>query len=254
MEKYIGEPHLPNPSSPSNGSINGMLANNQMNSSLPNSNSSSTPPPNSYQPNPLTPPANKPKSHFPHLRSILSTILMIAIAPIIAVSITAFALQSYQVDGQSMETTLQNRDRLIVDKFPRTIARITHHPYIPHRGDIIIFNQAGLPDLSGTATKQLIKRVIGLPGDRVLITDGKITVFNKEHPQGFDPDKTLGYHTAAPVTEGEVDVTLEKNQIFVCGDNRPNSEDSRYFGAINAKDIIGKLVFRLLPLDKAEKF
>src|SRR5260221_3799637 len=58
--------------------------------------------------------------------------------------IQAFLFRSYQVDGQSMETALQNGDRLIIDKVPRSLARITNHAYIPNRGDIIVFNQAGI--------------------------------------------------------------------------------------------------------------
>ena len=91
-------------------------------------------------------PVNKhPKTHHREgWKSIFSTLLLFILAPVIALSITAFAFQSYQVDGQSMETTLQNRDRLIVNKTPRTWSRITHHAYVPKRGSIVIFNQAGL--------------------------------------------------------------------------------------------------------------
>jgi signal peptidase I len=186
-------------------------------------------------------------------RSIASTVLLFLLAPVIALSITAFAFQSYQVDGESMETTLQNNDRLIVDKVPRTVARITNHPYVPHRGDIIIFNQAGLFD-SPSGVKQLIKRVIGLPGDRVFIKDGFITIYNNANPGGFNPDKSGLYKIAANFTMGDVNITLQKNEIFVCGDNRPNSEDSRAFGPVNVNNIVGKLSLRLLPISKAERF
>jgi signal peptidase I len=188
------------------------------------------------------------------LKSILSTILLLAVAPLIAFGITSYAIQSYQVDGESMETTLQNSDRLIVDKAPRTLARITGHAYIPHRGDIIIFNQANLPDTSFGQSKQLIKRVIGLPGEHVVVRDGKITIYNNDHPEGFNPDTTTGYKIAATTTLGDSDVILQKNQIFVCGDNRPNSEDSRYFGPVNVDQIVGKLSLRLLPANKAQRF
>ncbi len=163
-------------------------------------------------------------------------------------------VQSYQVDGESMETTLQNNDRLIVDKLPRTLARITHHAYIPARGNIIIFNQSGLPDSGPSGQKQLIKRVIGLPGERLVIKDGHITIYNRAHPEGFNPDTTTGYHIAATTTSGNVDITLGANQIFVNGDNRPNSEDSRFFGPVNADQIVGRLVLRLLPINEIEKF
>jgi signal peptidase I len=196
------------------------------------------------------------KKHRDHsgLRGVISTILLLAIAPLIAFGITTYIIQSYQVDGESMETTLQNNDRLIVDKAPRTLSRLTGHPFIPHRGDIIIFNQANLPDSSFGQSKQLIKRVIGLPGERVVVKDGKFTVYNSEHPQGFNPDTTTGYKITAATTPGEVDLTLQENQIFVSGDNRPNSEDSRYFGPVNVEAIVGKLSLRLLPINKAQKF
>jgi signal peptidase I len=186
-------------------------------------------------------------------RSVVSTILLFLLAPIIALSITAFAFQSYQVDGESMETTLQNNDRLIVDKIPRTVSRITSHPYVPPRGDIIIFNQAGLFD-SPTGEKQLIKRVIGLPGDRVFIKDGIITIYNRANPGGFNPDRSGLYTIAANNTSGDVNVTLQKNEIFVCGDNRSNSEDSRAFGPVNVNNIVGKLTLRILPISKAQSF
>lgn len=198
-----------------------------------------------------SPPPRK-KKHFENWRSIVSTGLLFLLAPLIAIFIAAFIVQSYQVDGQSMETTLQNDDRLIVEKWPRTWARITGHAYVPGRGDIIIFNQSGL-DPSG-ANKQLIKRVIGLPGERVVVKDNAITIYNQEHPGGFNPDKAGAYTIAAPLTPGDVDLTLKSGEIFVSGDNRTNSEDSRYFGPVNTNQIVGKLAFRIVPLNKAQRF
>jgi len=167
-----------------------------------------------------------------------------------AILMLLFVFQSYEVDGPSMQPTLFNNDRLIVWKLPKTWSRITGHPYIPDRGNIIVFEEPSLDD------KQLIKRVIGLPGDRVSINNGVVTVYNKAHPNGFDPDTSLPYgkSTHIPVTSGSLTVTVGPNQVFVCGDNRPDSLDSRYFGTVPVKDIIGKLAIRILPLDKAEKF
>jgi signal peptidase I len=151
-----------------------------------------------------------------------------------------------------MENTLQNDDRLIVNKVPRTVSRLTHHQYVPARGDVIIFNQAGLPGFVGE--KQLIKRIIGLPGERVVVSDGRVKVYNTQHPNGFDPDDSGGYQTASPITVGDVDVQLQPDELFVCGDNRPNSEDSRYFGPIKTNQVVAKLVLRILPLNKARSF
>ncbi|MBI5906926.1 signal peptidase I [Candidatus Saccharibacteria bacterium] len=187
-------------------------------------------------------------------KSVFSTVLLFILAPVIALSITAFAFQSYQVDGQSMETTLQNGDRLIVNKSPRTLSRITHHAYVPKRGSIIIFNQAGLFDSGGNQEKQLIKRVIGLPGERVVVSDGQVTVYNDEHPNGYNPDKTGQYSITASTTPGNVDVILRPGEIFVCGDNRTNSEDSRFFGPVSLDQVVGKLLYRVMPINKAHKF
>src|SRR5581483_2094428 len=77
-------------------------------------------------------PSEPPENHG-RWRSILSTAALFILAPLTALAIAAFVVQSYQVDGQSMEPTLQNNDRLIVDKVPRTWARITHHGYVPSR-------------------------------------------------------------------------------------------------------------------------
>ncbi len=184
------------------------------------------------------------------LRSIISTVAIIVIAPLIALSLTAYVFQSYEVDGPSMETTLQHQDRLIVYKTPRTVARITHHPYIPHRGDIIIFNTSEV----GGEEKQLIKRVIGLPGEKVVVKDGTVTVYNKEHPQGFEPDNTLPYGKVIVTTPGEYTGVIGENEVFVMGDNRNNSLDSRIIGPVPVQDIVGKLVLRLFPFGKAQKF
>ncbi len=191
-----------------------------------------------------------------NLRSILSTVAILLLAPIIAIFLTAFVFQSYQVDGQSMETTLQNNDRLIVWKMARTWSRVTGHPYIPNRGDVIIFNepQDKLEGFEQTGSKQLIKRVIGLPGDRVVVKNGVLTIYNGAHPDGFQPDKTLPYGENIPETNIDTDVIVPANNVFVCGDNRPDSQDSRMFGPISADQIVGKLVMRVLPINNAERF
>ena len=164
-----------------------------------------------------------------------------------------FIIRSYVVEGQSMATTLQNGDRLLINKVPRTLARITGNSYIPRRGDIVIFNQSGL-FAGSTSQKQLIKRVIGLPGERVVVKDGTLSIYSQDHPGGFEPDKTGLYSIANATTPGDVDITLKAGEVFVCGDNRNNSEDSRYFGPLKAEQIVGKLTLRFLPLNKAQRF
>jgi signal peptidase I len=188
------------------------------------------------------------------IKGIISTVAILIIAPLIALSLTAFVFQSYEVDGPSMETTLQNKDRLIVYKLPKTISRLTGRDYIPKRGDIIIFT-LNEGDSTGTGqSRQLIKRVIALPGEEIALKDNAYTVYNKDNPNGFNPDKA-DYGKVITNTSGEIArFKIPENKIFVSGDNRPNSLDSRSFGPIPLEDVIGKLSLRVYPFNKGQKF
>lgn len=189
------------------------------------------------------------------LKNVVSTILILIAAPLIALSLTTFVFQSYEVDGDSMRTTLEDNDRLIVLKLPRTWAKISGKPYIPARGDIIVFTKPGSLELGDRQDKQLIKRVIALPGERVTINGGLVTVFNSDNPDGFQPDKSMPYGSAIGNTPGnDIDETVPADEVYVLGDNRSNSQDSRYFGTVHNKDIVGKLALRLLPLSKIDSF
>ncbi len=204
---------------------------------------------------------NKPvaKPQKGQLRNTLATIGILLLAPILAILLTVFVFQSYQVDGPSMQNTLHNNDRLIVWKLPRTWARITGHQYVPKRGDIVIVNQPDLTACGQSEGKQIVKRVIGLPGDHVVYKNGKYTVYNAAHPNGFDPDTALPYGSENTALLGDprglhVDVTLSKTQLFISGDHRADSCDSRYFGPIETDQIIGKLVARIFPVQNAKIF
>lgn len=188
------------------------------------------------------------------VKNVLSTLAVLLIAPITAIILIVFVFQSYLVDGQSMETTLHNGDRLVVWKVPRTWARITRHDYIPKRGDVVVFTEPHLDQFGQSPDKQLIKRVIGLPGERVVVKDGMVTVYNSQYPAGFDPDRTLPYGTVIGTTANDVDVVVPEGSVFVLGDNRGNSLDSRFFGPVETKDIVGKLVLRVFPFSGAERF
>lgn len=190
------------------------------------------------------------------IREIISTIGVLLAALLVAFGLIAWVFQSYEVDGPSMETTLNDNDRLIVWKVPRTISRLTHKPFIPKRGEVIIFVESGLTEFGSSSSKQLIKRVVGLPGDRVVVQNGIITIYDNEHPQGFNPDKQIPFGHIVPEESDvrDIDITIAENQVFVCGDNRPNSLDSRTFGPIEVSQIVGKLSLRLLPVSQIEKF
>lgn len=186
-------------------------------------------------------------------KELLSTLAIIIIAPLIAIFLTMFVFQSYEVEGPSMQDTLHDNDRLLVSKTQRTWARITGKNYIPNRYDIVIFDHSD--NYNGpTSEKQLIKRVIALPGERVVIRGGIVRVYNQDNPNGFEVDqagpeaKTIGY------TSGNMEFTISENRVFLLGDNRPNSLDSRVFGPIEAKHIVGKLSVRIYPFSQFDKF
>lgn len=188
------------------------------------------------------------------IKSLLSTLGIIIAAPLIALLLINYVFQSYEVDGPSMQDTLHDGDRLIVLKAGKTIANIKDQPYIPDRYSIIIFESNEINDLSSDK-QQLVKRVIGLPGERIVVRDGKITVYNTEHPQGFNPDIGTEYEKNLPnETPGNVDITVPAGEVFVSGDNRTNSKDSRYFGTVPAESIVGELILRIFPLGDFEAY
>lgn len=187
-------------------------------------------------------------------RENMFTLLILLAAPLLALFIINFVFRTYQVDGPSMETTLQDQDRLIILKTPRTWATVTGKDYIPDRYEIIVFTHKGGFDSSAAGERQLIKRVIGLPGDRVVVKDSVVTIYNKEHPDGFLVDRFGPESGVITTTGGNIDETVRDGEVFVMGDNRENSLDSRGLGTVSADDIVGKLTARVFPFDKFQKF
>lgn len=189
------------------------------------------------------------------MKELIATIGIIIAAPLLALFLTAYVFQAYEVDGPSMHDTLYDNDRLLVLKVQRTWARVTGNPYIPKRYDIVVFNHKDSYGMGGVTEKQLIKRVIALPGERVVIKDGKVTVYNTENPHGFDVDAgSGGREHIVGTTNGNIDQTIRAGEVFLLGDNRENSLDSRSFGAVPANDIAGRLVARVFPFNSAQRF
>ncbi|MEM6997628.1 MAG: signal peptidase I [Patescibacteria group bacterium] len=178
-----------------------------------------------------------------------STISMFAIAIMTALMLNLFVFQPYEVDGSSMEPTLQHDDRLIVYKLGRTWSKIVNDEYIPDRGDIVIFDKTGSNDL------QLVKRVVGLPGDTVSSVNGQILIQNQDSPEGFVFEEKFDLQLS--VTEEFQQTTVRSGQVFVVGDNRlPNASlDSRSsLGSIDSDQIVGELSMRIFPLSAFKFF
>lgn len=188
------------------------------------------------------------------LRSFLSFAGFAVGILVAAFLINQFVFQSYYVEGTSMIPTLQNDDRLIIEKVGRTAANIQGKHYVPARGQIIVFTSSIMG--ANGQPEQLIKRVIGLPGDTVIVKDGQVTIKNKESPQGFNPDQQLGLSLQPTYSDGTLEVEVTEGQVFVMGDNRVQfgSLDSRSFGPVDTIKIEGQLWARIIPLDKAGLF
>lgn len=190
------------------------------------------------------------------LRDALSVVGVLGSALLLAFCLINFVFQSYQVEGQSMRTTLEDKDHLIVWKVDRTLANFKGSDYIPNRGDVVIFSEPNDAEPGAQVGKQLIKRVLALPGERIVMKGAEVTVYNKEFPDGFNPDKTLPYGSKIVNNEAtsDVDFTIGAGQVFVSGDNRDNSLDSRVFGPLDVDLIVGKLAVRILPLNSFKVF
>lgn len=181
---------------------------------------------------------------------IFSFFVTIVLALVIVQLINLFLFQSYRVVGSSMFPTLHEGDLLVISKLGKTTASLKKDSYQPERGDIVVFQ-------SPKGSLRLIKRVIGLPGERVVVKNGQLTIFNQQHPNGFNPDKGTSYEKNLPETSGNVDVVVPKNHLFVSGDNRSgsNSLDSRNeLGTVSEDLLAGKLSLRLWPISSARFF
>lgn len=206
--------------------------------------------PEQQQPMPATEPQPTPEPVEKKEGGIFSFIGTLVIAFLLVQFINLFLFQSYKVFGNSMHPTLDDGDRLIISKIGRSTAKLFRDTYEPERGEVVVFD-----DPHGSEM-QLIKRIIGLPGERVTVTNGVITVYNKEHPNGFNPDEAE-YGARLPKGTGNIDVVVPRGHFFVSGDNREgnNSLDSRNeLGTVPEDLLIGTLKVRIFPFDRASFF
>ncbi|MCZ7570197.1 MAG: signal peptidase I [Ardenticatenaceae bacterium] len=158
------------------------------------------------------------------LRELFETILP---ALLIALAVNVFMAQPTRVDGTSMEPTLHNEERLVIEK-------ISFRFHAPTRGDIIVFK------LPGREHDPLIKRVVGVAGDVIAIRNGKVYIDGAELKEPYLDQLTPGYVSAQYVPPG---------YIFVLGDNRGASNDSRIFGLVPQEDLVGRAWVSYWPLE-----
>ena len=151
----------------------------------------------------------------------------------IVLPIRFFVAEPFIVSGASMEPTFEDADYLIVD-------RLSYHFEKPQRNDIVIFRYPKDP------SKYFIKRIIGLPEESIFISGETITIKNKEHPSCITLDQS---YLAIP-KQNNFETTLNTNEYFVMGDNRAHSSDSRIWGPLPEKNIIGRALLRLFPFHR----
>lgn len=166
-------------------------------------------------------------------REIIEWVKVFALAIVFAFVITQF-IKPTLVRGDSMYSTLEEGDYLIIN-------RMSYKFKEPQYGDIIVF-ESDLQQDDGS-NKDLVKRVIGVSGDEVKIENSKVYVNGQELDESYIHNE---------VTEGDIDTVVPEGKVFVLGDNREISLDSRYdsVGFIDESDILGKVVVRLYPFNK----
>ncbi|RDY27296.1 signal peptidase I [Romboutsia weinsteinii] len=167
-------------------------------------------------------------------KEVLEWVKTIAVSVVIAFGIT-LVVQPTIVDGQSMYPTLENKDYLFVNK-------LAYNKDIPERGDVLVF-KSDLVNEKNNSKKNLVKRVIALPGEQIVIKSNEVYINNQKLNESYLQGAT---------TDGDIDLVVPKNEVFTMGDNRGGSKDSRdsSIGTISIDNIVGKVAFRAFPFNK----
>jgi signal peptidase I len=176
-------------------------------------------------------------------RTAIEWIVILAAVLLCTVVLRTFVVQSFYIPSGSMLPTLQVGDRIIVDK-------LSYHLHDVHRGDIVVFAR---PPLEDQAYADLVKRVIGLPGETISSRDGQVYINGKLLSEPWLPKGPQDFTGALPGDPHEQfnlpgPVKIPAGDYFVMGDNRTDSEDSRFFGPISGSLIVGRAVAVVWPL------
>ena len=214
----------------------------------------------------------------PMIKDLLSLASFIIAIVLGTLFLNTFIYRSYNVVGGSMENTLHDDDRVIVNRAAVSWSHFMGKEYVPERGQVIVFlnedseavakhkadgvkNPMTCSIPNGVNDQYIIKRVIAFPGERVVVKNGEMKVYaDADSTEGIVYDaewRTSDTNGPKENTSGEVDMIVPAGELFVSGDNREgsNSWDSRNgLGTIPYCRIIGPVILRLFPLDKIRTF
>jgi signal peptidase I len=173
---------------------------------------------------------------------IVEMVAVVAVAAVAALLLRAFVVQTYYIPSGSMLPTLQVGDRIVVDK-------LSYRLHGVGRGDIVVFARPPAEDCPGPRVQDLVKRIIGLPGDVVSAVDGHVDIDGRPLAE---PWLSYGEPTEAVDDGRPYDLTrpyrVPAGEYFVMGDNRTDSCDSRYWGPVPRGLLVGRVVLRIWPL------
>jgi len=165
---------------------------------------------------------------------------IIIISLVIIIPIRYYLIQPFYVKGASMEPTFHDYEYLIIDE-------ISYRFNGPQRGDIIVLKDPR------NRSQYFIKRVVGLPGEKITIKDGIVNITDENYPEGIEINESA-YLTSEVYTQGFENLVLNDGEYYVLGDNRSSSLDSRIIGPILRKDIVGRAWIRAWPFNKLKHF
>jgi signal peptidase I len=187
----------------------------------------------------------------PHpTRWIKEAIIVVVVAVLVAVLLRAFVVQTFFIPSGSMEPTLQIGDRILVNK-------LSYHLHGVDRGDIVVFSRPPTENCGGPEVNDLVKRVIGLPGDVISVSSGYVYIDGKRLNESWLPTSEQGVTVAGPPGNSSNlahAYRIPADNYFVMGDNRTDSCDSRYWGPISRSLIVGKVEVRVWPVSSLRIF
>lgn len=183
-------------------------------------------------------------------RWLRESLIVVVVAVLVAVLLRTFVVQTFYIPSGSMEPTLQVGDRILVNK-------LSYHLHGVGRGDIVVFSRPPAENCGGPEVNDLVKRVVGLPGETLSLSGGRVYVDGRRLDESWLPASEQGETRPGPggtLYSLQHAYRVPANDYFVMGDNRTDSCDSRYWGPISKSLIVGRVEMRVWPLSSIGLF